>query len=85
MRLGDDPTWYELEDAMETGAQIVSALLELPYQYGEPFGGVAQQLIEAKLSDLVGKSLAIEVAIDRLGGGKIYSGTYTVVFEEVAE
>jgi hypothetical protein len=84
MRLGDDPTWYGVEGtasgAIEAGAQITSVLLDLPYAYGTEFGGVFTELAAAKMGELVDKSLGIEVKIERLEGGKRYSGTYLLVF-----
>jgi hypothetical protein len=85
MRLGDDPTWYGVEGtydgAIQAGAQIVSVLLGLDYEYGQPFGGVFSELAAAKLSQLIDKSLSIEVKIERLEGGKKYLGTYVIEFE----
>jgi hypothetical protein len=84
MRLGDDPTWYGVEGtydgAIQAGAQIVSVLLGLDYEYGQPFGGVFSELAAAKLSQLIDKSLSIEVKIERLEGGKKYLGTYVIEF-----
>ncbi|MFA7019311.1 MAG: right-handed parallel beta-helix repeat-containing protein, partial [Sphaerochaetaceae bacterium] len=89
MKLGDDPTWYDVEGtadvAIEAGAHIVSVLLGLPYEYGKPFGGVFSDLAVAKMGGLSGKRLSIEVKIERLEGGKQYSGTYVIEFKEDVE
>ena len=86
MRLGNDPVWYAVEGttagAIEAGAQIVSSLLGIPYEHGVAYGGVLSQLAAAKLSELIGKSLSIEVKIERLEGGREYTGSYIVEFEE---
>ena len=85
MKLGNDPTWYGVDGTsaqgvMEAGAHIVSVLLDLDYEYGEDYGGVFSELAAANLGQLIGKSLSIEVKIERLEGGKQYTGTYEIEF-----
>ena len=84
MRLGDDLTWYAVEGtslgAIEAGAQIVSALLSFPYEYGLSFGGVFNDLAAAELSELIDKSLDIEIKIVKREGGREYSGIYNIGF-----
>jgi uncharacterized repeat protein (TIGR02543 family) len=82
VKLGDDETWYEVEEgsmgAIGAAARLVSAMLDIPFT--PPFGDVSK-LAAAKLSELQGKDIALSLKIKP--GLKDYIGDYVVEFKGI--